>query len=105
MLFVELGREVSPRSLKSRGFKAVITGIKDDKFVVVQKQDMSFEMVRLADVVLNDKVYNLDEMKSPNHEFFKKVEAAKEDNDFDRFKTNLEKRIVSELVKSKGVNN
>jgi hypothetical protein len=105
MLFVELGREVSPRSLKHREFKAVITGIKDEKFVVIQKQDRSFEVIRLKDVVLNDKVYDLNELKDANHEFFKKVETAKKENDFDRFKIDLEKRVANEILKSKGISN
>ncbi|ELA41468.1 uncharacterized protein VICG_01452 [Vittaforma corneae ATCC 50505] len=105
MLFVELGREVSPRSLKLRSVKAVITGIKDEKFVVIQKQDRSFEVVRLKDIVLNDKVYDLNELKDPNHEFFKQVETAKKCNDFDRFKMDLEKRVIEELIKAKGIDN
>lgn len=102
MLFVELGREVSPRSLKHREHKAVITGIKDNKFVVIKKQDRSFEIVRLRDVVLNDKVYDLKEMENEDHEFFKRVEAPKKETDFDRFKSNLEKKIIDELVKARG---
>lgn len=105
MLFVELGREVSPRSLKHRELKAVITGIKDERFVVVQKQDRSFEVVRLKDVVLNDKVYDLNELKDPSHEFFRKVETAKKYNDFDRFKMDLERRVVEELIKAKSIDN
>lgn len=105
MLFVELGREVSPRSLKHRDAKGVITGIKDDKFVVIQKQDKSFELVRLKDIVLNEKVYDLEELKSGDHEFFKKVETAKKNSDFDRFKAGLEKRVIEELVKAKGISN
>lgn len=105
MLFVELGREVSPRSLKIREHKAIITGIKDEKFVIIQKQDKSFEVVRLKDIVLNDKVYDLNEIKNPNHEFFKKVEAPKKANDFDRFKSDLEKRVINEVLKTKGINN
>lgn len=105
MLFVELGREISPRNLKYRSFKAVITGIKDEKFVVALKQDKSYEVIRLRDVVLNDKVYDLNELKDTNHEFFKNVEVVKKSNDFERFKADLEKRITEEVLSSKGIKN
>lgn len=104
MLFVELGREVSPRCIKNRHFKAVITGIINNKFVVVLKQDKTSEVVRLKDVVLNEPVYDLEELKE-GHEFFRIEKKEKKSSDFDRFKAELENRIVEELIKAKGIKN
>lgn len=103
MLFVELGREVSPLNIKLREHKAVITGIKDNKFVVVLKQDRSHEVVRLKDVVLNDKVYDLEELNNGSHEFFNAKTSQEESSDFDRFKLALEKRIIDEMVQASTV--
>lgn len=100
MLFVELGREVSPLNVEMREHKAVITGIKDNKFAVVLKQDGSHEVVRLKDVVLNDKVYDLEELKDKNHEFFKVKESQDKSSDFDRFKLALEKRVIDEMIRA-----
>jgi len=105
MLFVELGREVSPLNINMRNNKAVITGIKDNKFVVILKQDKTYELVRLRDVVLNDKVYNLDELKNEGHEFFQMDAPQKKSTDFERFVLSLRKRVEDELVKSKIANN
>lgn len=104
MLFVELGREVSPLNTKLREHKAVITGIKDNRFVVVLKQDRSHEVVRLKDIVLNDKVYDLEELKNESHEFFKTKASQECSSDFDRFKLALGRRIIDEMLKTKAVN-
>lgn len=105
MLFVELGREVSPLNLKHRHHKAVITGIKDSKFVVILKQDNTHEVIRLKDIVLNEKVYNLEELKDTNHEFFKKQEATEKSSDFTRFVLRLRNSIVEDVIKSKMAKN
>lgn len=105
MLFVELGREVSPKSIQHREIKAVITGIISNKFVVIMKQDSTSEVVRLRDIVLNDTVYSLEELKNKDHQFFKCVATKKTTSDFDRFKLKLEEKVVSELLKSKGLSN
>jgi hypothetical protein len=102
MFFVELGREVSPRLLDNRQNKAVITGILNNKFVVILKKDSTSEVVRLRDIVLNETVYNLEDLKNKNNAFFKAENKQVEASDFDRFKLNLEEKIVSELLKSKG---
>lgn len=98
MLFVELGREVSPLNLKCRGHKAVITGIKDNKFVVVLKQDKTYEVVRLKDVVLNDKVYDLEELKDQSHEFFNSIPVEKIGSDFERFIIKLKSKVEKEVL-------
>lgn len=105
MLFVELGREVSPRIAELRDNKAAITGIINNKFVVIIKQDKTSEVVRLKDLVLNEKVYSMDELKNGSADLFKPVEPKKKLTDFDRFKLNLEQKVVSELLKAKGINN
>jgi hypothetical protein len=105
MLFVELGREVSPRNIAFREHRAVIIGIINNKFVVVMKVDGTSEVIRLRDIVLNDKVYSLDELKNKNHEFFKVESKKKSTTDFDRFKQRLEEKVVSELLKNKGISN
>lgn len=101
MLFVEIGREVLPRNIALRNNKAVITGIKDNQFVVIMKQDKTFELVRICDIVLSDKVYTEDELKNDSCEFFKKASESKKMNDFERFKIQLEKRVVEELISEK----
>lgn len=98
MLFVELGREVSPIKLTERKHKAIITGIKDNKFVVVLKQDKSHEIIRLKDIVLNDKVYDLENIEKSG--FFKTEKEENKTNDFERFKINLRKRVEDELLKN-----
>ena len=105
MLFVELGREVSPRNIAFRDEKAVITGIIDNKFVVIMKTDSTSEVIRLKDIVLNDKVYSLDELKNKGHDFFKVKSVKKSTTDFERFKQRLEEQVVAELLKAKGISN
>lgn len=105
MNFVQIGREVEPRLKTNRHHKAVITGIKDNKFVVIMKQDRSYEIVRLNDVVLTDNVYSMEDLKSNSCAFFKTVEAPKKSSDFERFKSGLESRIVAEMIKEKGIKN
>lgn len=105
MLFVELGREVSPKNINFREHKAVITGIINNKFVVIMKADGSNEVIRLRDVVLNDTVYTLDELKNKNHKFFQATSKKNTTTDFDRFKQNLQEQVVSELLKAKGISN
>lgn len=99
MLFVELGREVSPLNKEFRSHKAVITGIKDSKMVIIQKQDKSFEIVRLKDLVLNDKVYDLATLADSG--FFAPIPAETKSNDFERFKIRLTKQVEDELITSK----
>ena len=99
MLFVELGREVSPLNLNMRKHKAVITGIKDNKFVVILKQDRTHEVIRLKDIVLNDKVYDLESIEKSD--FFKVEKEEKKYNDFERFKVNLAFKVGEEVLKSK----
>ena len=98
---IQLGREFLPRDLSLRHNKAVITGIKDSHFIVIMKQDNSFEIVRMKDVVLSDRVYTDAELKSGSCEFFKAVDAPKKFNDFERFKMLFEKRVVEELIAEK----
>ncbi|KAM0680978.1 hypothetical protein GINT2_000760 [Glugoides intestinalis] len=103
MLFVELGREVSPKNINKRQFKGVITGIIDNKHVVIKKQDKSHEVVNLKEIVLNETVYELESLNDEKNSFFKLPEEEKKTNDFDRFKCTVEKRVVEELLKSKGI--
>lgn len=98
MKFVQLGREVLPREIELRHHKAVIVGIKNDKFVVILKQDHTREIVRLEDVVLSDKVYNMDELKDESCEFFKIEEPAKPMNDFERFKEELRMETAKKMI-------
>ncbi|KAI5169820.1 hypothetical protein PAEPH01_1025 [Pancytospora epiphaga] len=102
MLFVQLGREVVPRDSALRKHRAVIVGIKDDKFVVIQKQDKTKEMIRLKDVVLVDKVYDLEELNSASCDFYKVEEEASATNDFERFVISLQERVARDIIKEKG---
>lgn len=105
MRFVQLGREVLPRNTADRMHKAAIVGIKNEMFVVIQKQDRSREIVRIKDVVLTDKVYDMDDLSSSSCELYRPAEEAKKTSDFDRYMISLRERIISEMVKEKGVRN
>merc|ERR1712243_314038 len=102
MLFVEIGREVSPKDITHRYVKAAVTGIIDNKFVVVIKQDKTHEIVRVEDLVLNDKVYNSDDLKNKKGDLFNAVNQPKQGNDFDRFKNNLKQKTTDVLIKKAG---
>ena len=96
MLFVEVGRQVFMRSMAKRNYMAVITGIIDGKFVVIMKQDRSNEVVRVEDIVLGEKVYDLEKSdfyNSTNNEQL---------SDFDRYKLNLRKQVVDRLLREQG---
>lgn len=103
MLFVELGREVSPKNINKRQFKGIITGIIDKHHVVIKKQDKKYEVVGLKELVLNETVHDLESLNDEKNSFFKLPEQAKSTTDFDRFKCNIEKRVVEDLLKSKGI--
>jgi len=103
MKFVQIGREVVPRELSKRQHKAVITGIKNEKFIVIMKQDKTYEYLRTEDVVLTDNVYTEEELKSSSCKFYKLEEEKMQPNDFERFKMGLEKRIAEDLLREKGV--
>ena len=100
MLFVEIGREVAMRELENREHKAVVTGIIDNKFIVILKKDKQSEVIRVDDIVLCDKVYDLNNLES---EGFFKVEEKKVETDFDRYKQTLRQRITEKLLEETGL--
>ncbi|KAI5149161.1 hypothetical protein ENBRE01_0735 [Enteropsectra breve] len=104
MIDVCYGREVSPRNIEQREHKAIITGIKSDKFVVIKKQDKTFELIRLEDVILNDKVYTEEEINNENSEFYSAKNDKKAASDFEKFKADLEKQVIQDMLKEKGMN-
>ncbi len=97
MLFIEVGREVTTRNLKTRNNKAVIKDIIDNTFVVIMKQDKSNEVVTVKDLVLNDRVYSLEELSDDSCSFYKQ-EELKSTNDFERFVNSLESRVTNEIL-------
>ncbi|KAI4293229.1 hypothetical protein PAPHI01_2503 [Pancytospora philotis] len=103
MLYVQLGREVAPRRLVDRMHKAVIVGIKNYKFVVIMKQDKTKEIVRVRDIVLVDRVYDMEDLSKSTCEFYTVEKPAPKTNDFDRYLSNLRTKIVNEMVKEKGL--
>lgn len=105
MRFVQLGREVTPRNAADRMHKAAIVGIKNDTFVVIQKQDRSREIVRIRDVVLTDRVYSMEDLKDSSCDLYKAVEEPKRTNDFDRYMINLREKIINEMIREKGIKN
>lgn len=102
MLFIQLGREVVPRSLAARANRAVIVGIKNEKFVIIQKQDGSREMVRTNDFVMTENVYDLEDITSNNCDFNNVPAPAAKTNDFDRYMSRLRSKVVSELLEEEG---
>merc|ERR1711976_186114 len=97
MLFVEIGREVAMRKLQHRDNKAVVTGIIDNKFIVIVKQDKTNEVIRVDDIVLCDKVHNVDSLEKDG---FFNVAEKRITSDFDRYKMNLRTKIADELYRS-----
>jgi hypothetical protein len=102
MQCIELGREVVPRELEKRGHKGVIVGIKNEKFVIIVKQDKKHEMVRVQDIVLRDRIYNIEEIEDGSSEFFS-IDRKDEEifGDFERYKNNLKKRIEAEVAEER----
>ncbi|OQS54277.1 hypothetical protein EHP00_2068 [Ecytonucleospora hepatopenaei] len=126
MLFVQLGREVAMRQLKHRDEKGVITGIIDNKFVVIVKQDRSSEVVRVDDFVLNDKVYSFESSSVSNTNdndnnsnitvdtgkriiktlesegFFNKNNTVKKEemSDFERYKITIRDKVAEKIIKN-----
>ncbi|ORD94158.1 hypothetical protein ECANGB1_1080 [Enterospora canceri] len=96
MKFIEIGREVAMRRLDQRDHRAVVTGIIDNKFIVVQKQDRSNEVIRVDDIVLCDRVYEVDGLEAAG---FYNEEKKEELNDFERYKRNLTVSITEELLR------
>lgn len=103
MLMVQLGREVLPRNKADRRHKAVVVGIKNYKFVVIMKQDKSKEIVRTCDIVLSEKVYDMEDLNNSNCDFYTIEKAAEPTTDFDRFLTNLRTKVANEVIKEKGL--
>lgn len=103
MKFVQLGREVRPLIVEHRHHKGAIIGIKDDKFVVVLKQDGSRELVRLKDVVLGEAVYDLADLRNGCGVFFEKEAEPAVMNDFERFQHRLQERIKAEMLQERGL--
>lgn len=99
MLFVEVGRQVFMRSMAKRNYMAVITGIIDGKFVVIMKQDRSNEVVRVEDIVLGEKVYDLEQLEKSD---FYNSTNSEQLSDFDRYKLNLRKQVVDRLLREQG---
>lgn len=78
---------------------AVITGIIDGKFVVVMKQDKNSEVVRVEDIVLGEKVYNLEQLDKSD---FYNNTNSEQLSDFERYKLNLKKQVVERLLQEQG---
>ncbi|EED41521.1 hypothetical protein EBI_26964, partial [Enterocytozoon bieneusi H348] len=78
---------------------AVITGIIDGKFVVIMKQDRSNEVVRVEDIVLGEKVYDLEQLEKSD---FYNSTNNEQLSDFDRYKLNLRKQVVDRLLREQG---
>ncbi|EED43348.1 hypothetical protein EBI_26672, partial [Enterocytozoon bieneusi H348] len=78
---------------------AVITGIIDGKFVVIMKQDRSNEVVRVEDIVLGEKVYDLEQLEKSD---FYNSTNNEQLSDFDRYKLNLRKQVIDRLLREQG---
>lgn len=78
---------------------AVITGIIDGKFVVIMKQDRSNEVVRVEDIVLGEKVYDLEQLEKSD---FYNSTNNEQLSDFDRYKLNLRKQVIDRLLQEQG---
>ncbi|ORD97230.1 hypothetical protein HERIO_882 [Hepatospora eriocheir] len=102
MLYVEIGRLVAARNLKDRHNKAIITGIIDNVFFVVFKQDKTYEIVRANDIVLEDKVYDLKDLENDNCEFYN-LSNVRQTNDFDRFIERKTKEIGDKIAAENGL--
>merc|ERR1712235_26175 len=96
MLFVEVGRVVRPRDLSMRNHKAVIADIIDNKFIVVIKQDKTREVIRVDDIILENEVLDVKNIKSD----FYKLQENKKSTDFERFKIKLENAAKAEIAKN-----
>ena len=96
MLFVEVGRQVFMRSMAKRNYMA---GIIDGKFVVIMKQDRSNEVVRVEDIVLGEKVYDLEQLEKSD---FYNSTNSEQLSDFDRYKLNLRKQVIDRLLREQG---
>lgn len=85
--------------MTKRNCMAVITGIIDGKFVVVMKQDKNSEVVRVEDIVLGEKVYNLEQLDKSD---FYNNTNSEQLSDFERYKLNLKKQVVERLLQEQG---
>ncbi|KAM0673173.1 hypothetical protein GVAV_003336 [Gurleya vavrai] len=124
MLLVQLGRLITFTNEKLRNKLAVIIGIQDSKFVIIQhvltmhRERVNLNTVKLLDIVIeiSEEMSELDVQRIVDQQtVVKKYEESvdykkweKEDkfvrmNDFERFLHGVEERLGNEILKEKNL--
>ncbi|CCI73947.1 ECU06_1215 [Encephalitozoon cuniculi GB-M1] len=105
MRTVRLGRIVTPALKERRHTYAIIVGIIDVTFVLLQRKDGEREICSVANLHLEDEAFDIKGLSAEEIGKLIPEDTYIEDttNDFDRFKLKLRKRVEEELLKEKGL--
>jgi hypothetical protein len=88
-----------------RHTKAIVVGVIDAKFVLIQKKNKEREICSVKELYIEEEVFDINGL---SHDEIEKLipsntSTERNENDFERFKLRLIKKIEEDLLREKGM--